>query len=78
MEDEFVVLLPYLSRYTARAIAERLQDKLSSTPVKIEDKEIPISVSVVVVSYPQDDISEEELITYAEYLMWEAKGKVRA
>jgi diguanylate cyclase (GGDEF)-like protein len=73
--DEFVVLLPYLSRYTARAIAERLQDKLSSTPVKIEDKEIPISVSVVVVSYPQDDISEEELITYAEYLMWEAKRK---
>jgi diguanylate cyclase (GGDEF)-like protein len=73
--DEFAVLLPYLSRDTARAAAKRLQDKLSSTPVKIEDKEIPISVSAVVVSYPQDSTSEEELITYAEYLMREVKRK---
>jgi len=73
--DEFVVLLPDLSRDTARAVAKRLQDKLSSTPVKIEDKEIPISVSAVVLSYPQDGNSKEELITYAEYLMREAKRK---
>jgi len=73
--DEFVVLLPDLSRDTALAVAKRLQNKLSSTPIKIEDKEIPISVSAVVVSYPQDGTSEEDLITYAEYLMWEAKRK---
>jgi len=73
--DEFAVLLPDLSRDTARAVAKRLQDKLSSTPVKIEDKEIPISVSAVVLSYPQDGTSEEELITYTEYLMREAKRK---
>jgi len=73
--DEFVVLLPDLSKDTARAVAKRLINILSSKPVKIEDKEIPISVSAVVVSYPQDGISEEELITYAEYLMWEVKRK---
>jgi diguanylate cyclase (GGDEF) domain len=73
--DEFVVLLPDLSGDTARAVAERLQNKLSSTPVKIEDKEISISVSAVVLSYPQDGTSEEELITYAEYLMREVKRK---
>jgi diguanylate cyclase (GGDEF)-like protein len=73
--DSFVVLLPDLSRDTALAVAKRLQDELSSTPVKIEDKEIPISISAVVVSYPQDGTSEEELITYAEYLMREAKRK---
>ena len=73
--DSFVVLLQDLSRDTALAVAKRLQDELSSTPVKIEDKEIPISISAVVVSYPQDGTSEEELITYAEYLMWEAKRK---
>jgi len=73
--DEFVVLLPDLSRDTARAVAKRLQDKLSSTPVKIENKEISLSVSAVVVSYPQDGTSEEELITYAEYLMREVKRK---
>jgi diguanylate cyclase (GGDEF)-like protein len=73
--DAFVVLLPGIPRDTALAVAKRLQDKLSSTPVKIEDKEIPLSVSAVVVSYPQDGTSEEELITYAEYLMWEAKRK---
>jgi len=75
--DEFVVLLPDLSRDTARAAAKRLQDKLSSTPVKIENKEISLSVSVVVLSYPQDGTSEEELITYAEYLMREVKRKVK-
>jgi diguanylate cyclase (GGDEF)-like protein len=73
--DEFVVLLPDIPRDTARAVAERLQDKLSSTPVKIENKEISLSVSAVVVSYPQDGTSEEELITYAEYLMGEVKRK---
>jgi len=73
--DKFAVLLPYLSRDTARAIAERFQDKLSSKPVKIENKEISLSVSAVVVSYPQDGTSEEELITYAEYLMREVKRK---
>jgi len=73
--DEFVVLLPDLSRDTARAVAKRLQDELSSKPVKIEDKEISLSVSAVVVSYPQDGTSEEELITYAEYLMREVKRK---
>jgi diguanylate cyclase (GGDEF)-like protein len=73
--DEFAVLLPDLSRDTARAVAKRLQDKLSSKPVKIEDKEISLSVSAVVLSYPQDGTSKEELITYAEYLMREAKKK---
>jgi diguanylate cyclase (GGDEF)-like protein len=73
--DEFAVLLPYFSRDTARAIAKRLQEKLSSAPVKIEDKEISLSVSAVVLSYPQDSTSEEELITYAEYLMREVKKK---
>ncbi|MFZ8787113.1 bifunctional diguanylate cyclase/phosphodiesterase [Thermocrinis sp.] len=73
--DEFAVLLPDLSRDTARVVAKRLQDKLSSTPVKIEDKEISLSVSAVVLSYPQDGTSEEELITYAEYLMREVKRK---
>jgi diguanylate cyclase (GGDEF)-like protein len=73
--DEFVVLLPDLPRYTARAVAKRLINILSSKPVKIEDKEISLSVSAVVVSYPQDGTSEEELITYVEYLMWETKRK---
>jgi diguanylate cyclase (GGDEF)-like protein len=74
-EDEFVVLLPGIPKDTALAVAKRLINILSSKPVKIEDKEIPLSVSAVVVSYPQDGISEEELTTYAEYLMREVKRK---
>jgi diguanylate cyclase (GGDEF) domain len=75
--DEFAVLLPDLSRDSARAVAKRFINTLSSKPVKIEDKEIPLSVSAVLVSYPEDGTSEEELITYAEYLMWEARRKGR-
>jgi diguanylate cyclase (GGDEF)-like protein len=73
--DEFAVLLPDLSRDTARAVAKRLKTSYPPKPVKIENKEISLSVSAVVVSYPQDGTSEEELITYAEYLMREAKRK---
>lgn len=73
--DEFAVLLPDLLGDTALAVAKRLINILSSKPVKIEDKEISLSVSAVVLSYPQDGTSEEELITYAEYLMREAKKK---
>ncbi len=70
-----MVLLPDLSGDTALVVAKRLINILSSKPLKIEDKEISLSVSAVVLSYPQDGTSEEELITYAEYLMWEAKRK---
>jgi len=73
--DEFAVLLPYLSRDTAHAVAQRLISKLSSEPLKIEDRNISLSVSAVVVSYPQDGTSTEELITYAEYLMREGKRR---
>jgi diguanylate cyclase (GGDEF)-like protein len=75
--DEFAVLLPDLSRDTALAVAERLINRFSLKPVKIEDKEISLSVSAVLVSYPEDGTSEKELITYVEYLMWEAKRKGR-
>jgi len=73
--DEFAVLLPDLSGDTARAVAERLVKMLSLKSVKIEDKEISLSVSAGVVSYPQDGTSQEELIIYAEYLMREARRK---
>jgi diguanylate cyclase (GGDEF)-like protein len=73
--DSFMVLLPDLSKDIARVTVKRLINILFSEPIKIEDKEIPISVSAVVLSYPQDGTSEEELITYAEYLMREAKRK---
>ncbi|WP_448583944.1 bifunctional diguanylate cyclase/phosphodiesterase [Thermocrinis sp.] len=73
--DEFAVLLPNLSRDTARAVAQRLMNKLSSEHVKIEDKSVSLSMSMVVVSYPQDGTSAEELITYAEYLMREVKRR---
>jgi diguanylate cyclase (GGDEF)-like protein len=73
--DEFAVLLPDLSGDTARAVAERLVKILSLKSVKIEDKEISLSVSAGVVSYPQDGTSQEELIIYAEYLMREARRK---
>ena len=72
--DEFAVLLPDLSRDTARAVAERLVNILSKS-VKIEDKEISLSVCAGVVSYPQDGTSQEELLIYAEYLMREARRK---
>jgi diguanylate cyclase (GGDEF)-like protein len=72
--DEFAVLLPDLSRDTARAVAERLV-KILSKSVKIEDKEISLSVCAGVVSYPQDGTSQEDLLIYAEYLMREARRK---
>lgn len=54
--EEFVVFLPNCGRETAREIADRLCETMAAEPVRVEDKEIPVSVSIgVTVTRPADD-----------------------
>lgn len=48
--DEFVVLLPNQSQEGAEIISARIREHLLNTPLKVEDKEIPVVISYGVIS----------------------------
>jgi diguanylate cyclase (GGDEF)-like protein len=80
--DEFLLLLPRANKDTALAVAERLKEKIETTKLEVDGKEIFLSVSVGVVCYPSDAKAMHEVIATAEALVSmakrEGKGKVKA
>ncbi|MDD4954681.1 MAG: diguanylate cyclase [Candidatus Omnitrophica bacterium] len=55
-DDEFFIVLPYLSRENAYQVANRLKDKISLHKFKYKKFGINIKVSLGVVSFPGDNV----------------------
>ncbi len=54
--EEFVVFLPNCGRETAREIADRLCEAVAAEPVRVDDRELAMSISIgVTVTRPADD-----------------------
>ncbi len=73
--DEIVILLPQSSEVEAMGLAKRLVEAVRTLRINLThfqiDKEITLSISVGIASYPQDAKSMEELISKAdEALYW--------
>lgn len=76
--DEFVVLLPRCSGELASNIAQRTLDVIKKTPFKVEnhpDKQL--SVSIGVSDYPGTSQSKEDIIRFADEMMYTAKKNGR-
>jgi diguanylate cyclase (GGDEF)-like protein len=73
--DEFVILMPETSQAAAYKILERVRrliaDELQQLP-KTQVK-IPLTISMGVVSYPEQGTSEEELLKKSDILLYRAK-----
>jgi diguanylate cyclase len=78
--DEFALLLPESNRAAAVALTAKIIEKLDALSVfETEAGERQgISVSVAVVSYPEDGSTREELLTAAEIALDQAKEERRA
>ena len=75
--DEFVIVLPYLSKgYTAPTVAKHVIDALSR-PFDIDELSLSISASVGISFYPAQGVDVDTLLHRADLAMYHAKANGR-
>ncbi len=68
--DEFVVVLPQTAMNDAYVVAERVRDRVEE---EMKQKEIAVTCSVGLASYPSDGVISGELVTAADTALYFAK-----
>jgi diguanylate cyclase (GGDEF)-like protein/putative nucleotidyltransferase with HDIG domain len=68
--DEFVVILPQTAMENARVVAERLREQIAS---EMAEKEVAVTCSIGLASYPSDGVISGELVTVADTALYYAK-----
>ena len=71
--DEFVVLLPETEIVGAFVVAEKIRAGAEEVGLALTETEPLTSVSIGLVSHPEDGLSAEELMTAADRAMYQAK-----
>jgi diguanylate cyclase (GGDEF)-like protein/PAS domain S-box-containing protein len=75
--DEFVILLSQLAQaQDAAVIAEKILASLSA-PYEIEQHTLYVTVSIGVVTFPDDGLDAESLLKNADFAMYQAKDSGR-
>jgi diguanylate cyclase (GGDEF)-like protein len=77
--DEFVALLPETDPSGAYVVAEKIRQTVSELVVEVNGSQITTSLSIGVVSYPDDGHTADELMIAADEAMYSSKrlGKNR-
>lgn len=76
--DEFVILLPETGLQRSKQLAERLCNDFKNQPLKIDEHEISITLSMGVASMPgNDELALDTLLNRADEALYVAKGKGR-
>ena len=77
--DEFVVLLPETDPTGAYVVAEKIRQGVEAMPVDLPDTAVAASLSIGVVSFPDDGTTADELMISADGAMYASKrsGKNR-
>ena len=70
--DEFAILLPEVNKKESERIATSLQESMNK-PFIIEDKTIPVGMSIGIVQYPEDGTDATTLLQHADSAMYLAK-----
>ena len=74
--DEFVVILPETTVSTARAVAERLHEAITShTFLSEEGIKARLTASIGIAGFPDHAQSKEELLRKADEAMYRAKAE---
>ena len=72
--DEFAVILPNTDKDGALAVAEKIRANLFRVPLKSDDREIEISLSIGIATYPVSASDKESLIAKADRALYESKN----
>jgi len=75
--EEFLVMLPGISKTKALVIAEKLRSKIEKENVILRRQDTHITVSIGVASLPLDTKEDDELIQMADKAMYRAKEQGR-
>jgi diguanylate cyclase (GGDEF)-like protein len=75
--DEFIVLLPETPAKGALDVAERIREAVASTPLSLDGKQVPNTVSVGVACFPEDGSSLDALAARADRALYQAKQEGR-
>jgi diguanylate cyclase (GGDEF)-like protein len=75
--DEFVVLLPETDATGAYVVAEKLRHDIAAFSIQVSDRTVRTSVSLGLVSYPDDGTTADSLMAAADAALYEAKRSGR-
>ena len=75
--EELIILLPETDRPTSMRVAERLRVSIAATPIKVDDKEIALTVSIGVATKDEYTQQLETVIARADQAMYIAKAEGR-
>jgi len=76
--DEYVILLPETGQERSKQLADRLCSGFQNRPLKIDDREISITLSMGVASMPGDNkLALDTLLNRADEALYAAKAKGR-
>ena len=73
--DEFVVLLPETDATGGFVVGEKLRRDIAALTLHAADRNVRSSISLGLVSYPDDGTTIEQLIAAADVAMYEAKRR---
>jgi diguanylate cyclase (GGDEF)-like protein len=72
--DEFVCILPGANASAASGIGERIRAHIADAPLRIDDREVPMSVSIGVASYPRHGETLEVVARNADKALYLSKS----
>ena len=76
--DEFIILLPDTrDRFAAGAVARRVLKHLEQ-PIRVDSREVFVTASIGIATYPEDGVTGEILIRNADTAMYHAKQQGKA
>jgi diguanylate cyclase (GGDEF)-like protein len=71
--DEFIVLLPDTPAKGSMEVAERIRQRIASTPLKVGERDVVSSVSIGIACYPEDGATLDALASHADGALYSAK-----
>ncbi len=75
--EEFLCLLPQVDLGLAEEIAERIRFGLEAEPVDFQGRQVRVTASIGVATYPQDGLHPDALLAKADAALYEAKRSGR-
>ncbi len=71
--DEFVILMPHTDASRSVLVAERIRERIESSPLNIDGHPFPASVSIGIASYPENLVRPETLLEKADAALYQSK-----
>ena len=73
--DEFAVILPNTNKTGSIAVAEKIRSRLKRVSLRSDSREIPVTFSMGIATYPQCAASKELLIEKSDRALYESKNR---